>query len=234
MKLTYLGHSGFLLATDRCRVVIDYFCGAGKTIEETLASDKPLYVLVSHSHYDHYNPAVWQWHSRRAETHYIFSAELRSVVHAADVPVCFLQKGETYADDRIRVQAFGSTDIGASFLLSLDRKTIFHAGDLNNWHWRDESTDAEVRAAEVAYWRELHELHRSVDAMDVAMFPVDARMGSDYMRGAIQFVGFFSVALFIPMHFDEAKAEAAAFAAEAARHHTRFILPENIGDTFDI
>ena len=48
----------------------------------------------------------------------------------------------------LRIQAFGSTDVGISFLIHLQGKSIFHAGDLNNWHWSEESTEQEIRKAE--------------------------------------------------------------------------------------
>ena len=38
----------------------------------------------------------------------------------------------------VKIKAFGSTDIGISFLVSVDGVDIFHAGDLNWWHWWDE------------------------------------------------------------------------------------------------
>ncbi len=39
--------------------------------------------------------------------------------------------------------------------------------------------------------------------MDLVMFPVDPRLGLEYMLGAKQFVDRFRVGMFVPMHFDE-------------------------------
>ena len=47
--------------------------------------------------------------------------------------------------------------------------------------------------------------------MDVVMFPVDPRLGTEYMRGARQFVEQIKTSIFVPMHFDEAYDKAAAF-----------------------
>ena len=49
--------------------------------------------------------------------------------------------------------------------------------------------------------------------MDVVMFPVDPRLGTEYMRGARQFVEQIKTSIFVPMHFDEAYARAAAFSS---------------------
>lgn len=43
------------------------------------------------------------------------------------------------------------------------------------------------------------------------MFPVDPRLGTEYMRGARQFVEQIKTSIFVPMHFDEAYDKAAAF-----------------------
>ena len=70
---------------------------------------------------------------------------------------------------------------------------IFHAGDLNNWHWKEESTEGEVREAENAYLAELELLARRTNRVDLATFPVDPRLGQEYMLGAKQFVDHFRV-----------------------------------------
>lgn len=48
----------------------------------------------------------------------------------------------------MKVKAFDSTDEGLSYLVEMDGIRIFHAGDLNNWHWREESTPREIEEAE--------------------------------------------------------------------------------------
>ena len=55
----------------------------------------------------------------------------------------------------IRIEAFGSTDVGISFLIDLQGVRLFHAGDLNNWHWSEESTPQEIRKAEGDFLAEI-------------------------------------------------------------------------------
>lgn len=64
-----------------------------------------------------------------------------------------LRRGDTYSDDMISVKAFGSTDAGVSFMVETDGKKVFHAGDLNNWHWEDESTPQEVKRWRATSWQ---------------------------------------------------------------------------------
>lgn len=55
MKVTYIYHSCFLAETAECYYLFDYYKGA----LPALNTEKPLLVFVSHSHQDHYNPAVF-------------------------------------------------------------------------------------------------------------------------------------------------------------------------------
>lgn len=94
------------------------------------------------------------------------------------------------------------------FLIDLQGRRLFHAGDLNNWHWSEESTPQEIRKAEGDFLAEVRELQQTAPAVDVAMFPVDSRIGKDYMRGAEQFVERIKITIFVPMHFSEDYQEA--------------------------
>ena len=151
------------------------------------------------------------WRQERPDVQFIFSKDILENQLAGPDDACYFDKGETWSDGILEVEAFGSTDLGISFLLHLDGKLIFHAGDLNNWHWKEESTGEEVREAENAYFSELDVISRHVGRIDLVMFPVDPRLGKDYMLGAKQFVDRFQVGTFVPMHFDNAYDKANAF-----------------------
>ena len=47
--------------------------------------------------------------------------------------------------------------------------------------------------------------------MDLVMFPVDPRLGTDFMRGAQQFIDRIKTSVFVPIHFLERLAEVMAF-----------------------
>ena len=66
-------------------------------------------------------------------------------------------------------------------------------------------------------------ISRRTDRMDLVMFPVDPRLGEDYMLGAKQFVDCFQVRTFVPMHFDEAYDKANAFREYAESRGVRFV-----------
>lgn len=102
------------------------------------------------------------------------------------------------------MHAFGSTDIGCSYLINFNNKYVFHAGDLNAWIWKDESTPEEVNTAISDFKQILSPIHKVASKIDIAMFPVDNRLGTDYWEGANIFVHEFDISHFIPMHFASA------------------------------
>lgn len=55
MKITYVHHSGFLAETDCAYYLFDYEKGHLPEMDVT----KPIFVFASHSHGDHYNPAIF-------------------------------------------------------------------------------------------------------------------------------------------------------------------------------
>ena len=53
MKVTYIGHSGFLVETEIVNLLFDYSEGEVPEVNKEM----PLLVFVSHNHHDHYIPA---------------------------------------------------------------------------------------------------------------------------------------------------------------------------------
>jgi len=240
MTIRYLFHSGFSVESQDCTIVIDYYldsCEGNRTIEKGVVDDDLLsrpgrfYVLSSHSHADHFNPRVLDWQKKRKDIQYILSRDilLMGKAHQAD-NVHALISGDSYEDDCLRIEAFGSTDLGVSFVIQKDGLILFHAGDLNNWHWNREADAEFSQAAEQAYLLELHKLQQKMPHMDVAMFPVDPRLGPDCGRGAEQLLDAIDVKTLIPMHFSSDDREPLNF---KNAHPNRSVIPlVNRGETF--
>ena len=106
---------------------------------------------------------------------------------------------ELTLSQRVKVKAFGSTDLGVSFLVDVCGIRLFHAGDLNFWHWREESTVKEIEEAEEAFRRAVDPIMK--EEIDVALFPVDPRQGRLFDAGANYFIMSVKPRLLIPMHF---------------------------------
>lgn len=175
---------------------------------------RPLYVVVSHHHKDHFTPAIFKWSLRHPDVRYILSKEtarfarhyitpgsLYRGMKAAPEKVTVMRPGDHYEDSLLCMDAFGSSDCGNSWLVTFDGVRAFHAGDLNAWLWKDESTVAEVDEAMQGFVKILDDVAAVADTIDYCMFPVDSRIGTDYYTGAQVIADRFFIRRFFPMHF---------------------------------
>lgn len=214
MTLTYIFHSGFAIETSCCILIFDYWMDPAGVMAHLLSKGKPLYVLASHFHEDHFSRQIFDWRTQ-CECHYILSKDIlrhhRAQKEEADA---WLVKGNTWSDDRISIHATGSNDSGVSWIVEVDGRRIFHAGDLNNWYARfltddyqggtiisREFGEIDPLKDEKQFLGELKDIAKITQRLDVAMFPVDGRIGNGYTRGGRQLIERFDIGLFIPMHF---------------------------------
>lgn len=210
MEVTYIYHSGFLITTSRAYVVIDFWRDTPDGLVQRIVSqtDKPVYFLASHVHHDHFNPEIIFFgpHIR-----YILSADIRrrNKPLRDDERIVWLHRGENFKDDNIEVHAHGSTDVGVSFLLMADGEKIFHAGDFNDWQRSDASPEDNHRMRQY-YASELQKMVPDVSGCNVAMLPIDPRLGPHTIDGARLFCQTVHPKHVLPMHswemYDEAEA----------------------------
>ena len=123
----------------------------GKLDDLCEVSSKPLYFFVSHFHADHFNPEINRFESR-AEGYFIHrdcTLTLRNheMLHCMEV-------GDFMVTKYFRIKMFGSTDAGGSFLINHPKASVFHAGDLNWWHWAGEGDSDNLVDARQAVARE--------------------------------------------------------------------------------
>lgn len=225
MIITYIGHSGFSVALEENLLVFDYYTGEAPSSEE-MARYKDVFVFVSHAHYDHFNPAIFGWREA-ANVHYMLSFDVEAKGAARHFRV-----GDDFMENGLRARAYGSTDEGVSWLVEVEGKRIFHAGDLNWWHWRQESTPEEIEEADKDFFGVMEPLKGS--RADVAFFPVDPRVGKDYDAGAHYFCKETQPRVFIPMHFWNQPEAAASFKAEEDCADTRVIPMTAPGQSVEI
>lgn len=205
-KINYLYHSGFLVETKSNLLIFDYFkddsdkkersLENGVITEDILKTEKNVLVFSTHSHFDHFNPLILSWRKVNSKIKYILSSDIQRV---EDSKSCiYISENESIRIDNVDIKAYGSTDIGISLLVNVDGISIFHAGDLNWWHWKDES-DEDNLAMEKAFKEKVEEI--SNEKIDIAFFPVDSRLKEYYDLGGKYFIKKIKPKLFIPMHF---------------------------------
>lgn len=224
LKMIYHYHSGFSVQVGGTLLVFDYWEGenraltqVGRITTQFLSAFERIFVFISHAHPDHLDPVVFLWESAGLPVTYIVSS---------DMPVGTRGKRIAPGQERdltenISVKAFQSTDLGVSFLVRAYGLGIFHAGDLNLWHWRQESTLREIEAAEKAFYEACEPIKQ--ESIDVAMFPVDPRQGMMYDAGANYFILTMKPRVFIPMHWQDRPEVAIDFARRARNQNTEVL-----------
>lgn len=203
MHVTFLAHSGFFLELETACLLFDWWKGE----LPLLPADRPLLVFASHRHEDHFNPAIFPLAEGGRDVRFLLGKDIRLTERnrarwnlsddAAGRCLC-LGGGETVSPvPGVTVETLPSTDEGVAFVVSLEGKTLFHAGDLNWWHWEGEDK-AWNRNMEVNFKRYCEPLRGR--HMDLAMFPVDPRLGEDGFRGPRYFLELTDTARLLPMH----------------------------------
>lgn len=191
MKIEYIYHSGFSLETENYFLVFDYYRG------EIELKDKPTYVFCTHDHPDHFNPEIFNWAKGKSNILYILSSDIENT---PPVKATFIDPYEEFIINDLHIKTFGSTDKGVSFLIQVDKKNIFFAGDLNWWHWKD-NTDAEKYQEEKDFKAEINKIKGN--NIDLAFFPVDPRLEEYYYLGGDYFINEIQPKVFVPIHFGD-------------------------------
>ena len=179
MKVTYLGHSGFLAELETVSLLFDWWKGD----LPPLPADKPLAVFASHRHGDHFDPKIFSLDGER--TRFLLGKGIRlternfrrwGLGEAAAARCRVLAGGETAELlPGVTVETLRSTDEGVAFLVTAEGTTIFHAGDLNWWHWEGEDPGWN-RNMEADFKRYAEPLRGR--RIDLAMLPLDPRLGA--------------------------------------------------------
>ncbi len=195
MNCTFLGHSAFLVETETLLLLFDHT--AGPFALPSLA--KRLLVFASHRHSDHFDRSIFSFASHPGGASFVLSNDIPACDVPEGVEVIRMGTHETETIEGVVVKTLLSTDEGVAFLLAVEGKAIYYAGDLNHWHWEGES-DAYNREMERAYRSELALLPPH---LDIAFVPVDPRLGVAYRYGARDLVERVSVKTLVPMHFWE-------------------------------
>jgi L-ascorbate metabolism protein UlaG (beta-lactamase superfamily) len=205
-EVWYLYHSGFAVKTAAHFLIFDYYIDtpggaerglAGGVIDPDEIKDLDVLVFVSHRHGDHFNPKIFSWEKSIPKIRYILSHDIRSHRKPKDALAVFPRK--KYAlDDGIEIRVIRSTDVGVAFLVEVDGITVYHAGDLNWWHWegepeRDNVLKAKNYKEEINTLKGLH--------IDIAFVPLDSRLEKQYLWGLDYLMQTVQVKTVFPMHF---------------------------------
>ena len=192
MVVTYIEHSGFSVELPECTLLFDYYLG--KLPE--FPKEHPLIVFASHVHGDHFQKKIFQLREQYQEVYFVLSDDIPKKYDAPDVIWVSSDVKVTVAG--CEITCLKSTDEGVAFLVKCGEKTVYHAGDLNWWHWEEESATYNDEMKQ-NYQREVDKLEgRKIDA---AFVPVDPRLEDAYFWGIDYFMRKTDTKVVFPMHF---------------------------------
>lgn len=203
MKITYIHHSGFLAETDQALLLFDFVGGP----LPDLAPDKDLIVFASHRHGDHFSPKIFELAQTHPRIRFVLSDDIwqNRVPEKLNCHTEFMDPGRTLRlpdGGGICITAFKSTDEGVAFMVETGGKTIYHAGDLNDWRWKEEPLSWNNNMS-ANYRRELELIHSKGYLPDVAMVPLDGRQEDLFSLGLDAFMRMVGAGTVFPMHFWE-------------------------------
>ena len=199
MRAAFLAHSGFLVELPTVTLLFDWWNGELPVLRPGV----PLLVFSSHRHEDHFKPEIFALNAQAflLGKDISLSARNRARWGLSDETAdkcTVLGGGEAVSPlPGVRVEALPSTDEGVAFLVTADGTAVFHAGDLNWWHWEGE-TEGWNRNMEVNFKRYAEPLRGR--RIDLAMLPLDPRLGDDGFRGPAYFLELADIRRFLPMH----------------------------------
>lgn len=198
MKVTYIDHSCFLVELERHYLLFDYFQGELPLFEP----GKPLLVFASHRHGDHFAPVIFSLAETCPQVRYVISDDIwqNRIPEELYGQTLFMGPDEEEMLEDVRIRTFCSTDEGVAFVVETEGKTIYHAGDLNHWHWKGEP-DSWNQTMKEKYLHELDKMRGL--SVDVAFLPADSRLEEYFYLGADEFMKQVGAEVAFPMHFWE-------------------------------
>lgn len=192
MKVTYIHHSAFSVELDSCTLLFDYYNGELPKFNK----NKKLYVFSSHQHHDHFNSIIFDLKKDYEDVTFILSDDIKDYKYNN---VLLVKPNDKINVNDLEIETLESTDLGVAFIVRVDGKTIYHAGDLNWWHWEGENTPEQNKEAELMYKKQINKIKGS--AFDLAFVPLDPRQGMQYYLGFDTFMQNTITETIFPMHF---------------------------------
>ena len=220
MNVTYFHHSGVMVELEKHILIFDYYTEGGRYdfLQNVDEKQKDVFVFVSHAHADHYDDRILAW---KDHVQYIVSDD---VMLGKGDNITMLSAHQTKTIRDVEVKTLQSNDEGVAFLVKTEGKNIYHAGDLNWWHWNGES-DAFNQDIANSYRKEIDLLKG--ETVDVAFVPVDPRLEDKLCWAADYFMETIGAKTLMPIHFWKNFGVCQALQTKEYGHTVAVITKEN-------
>jgi len=188
----FLGHAAFYLEGNGVKALIDPFLSGNPLAPEKVAELEPNYIFVTHAHQDHLGDTISI--AKKTGATVVATNELAMYLQGKGLSVVGMHVGGTKQFDFGRVKltpAFhGScifeenvlvcSDTPCGFLIEIDGKKIYHAGDTG-------------LTVEMTLLEE--------EKVDLALLPIGGHYTMD-IRDAVRAANFIKPQKVVPMHYD--------------------------------
>lgn len=130
------------------------------------------------------------------------------------------------------IQTLLSTDAGVAFVVKVENKQIYHAGDLHWWHWigepeADNKYQAGTFKKEISKIKDIH--------FDLMMIPLDPRLEESSWWGMEHILKNIKTKYVLPMHFtDNPKMMLKYLNHEPLKQYNNILKINNEGEIFII
>lgn len=219
MKVTYIYHSCFLVETESCYYLFDYYRGELPPLKK----DKPTLVFSSHAHGDHYEPRVFSLLKDQgiSSVYAVLSDDIPAETVPEHVEYMAAAPSQEYVlPQGQRLTTYRSTDQGIAFLIRSDEGVLYHAGDLNDWVWEGEAPSYNEEMTR-GYRTEIDKMAGLI--VDVAFVVLDPRQEEDYARGMLYFLEKVPARQVYPMHYWEKPEIIDRFLKEYPQYQNRIV-----------
>ncbi len=210
MIVKYVGHSGVIVELKNIVLMFD-ISDVDKLPE--LNPSKPTVVFVSHNHGDHYSEEIWNLRNKIKDIRYViskdvhFSSGVRNRLNVSDEYANSVIRLRGYSNEifsiaceKIQVQTIPSTDEGVAFLVRVEDKLIYHAGDHHLWLWEEEGQKY-MDDMRVSFTEALSKLDISDDEIiDLAFLLLDPRLEDHAFDGLDEYLRLLPIRHVVPIH----------------------------------
>lgn len=194
MKITFIFHSSFAVELEKSVLIFDYY---GEGHLPKFPEGKQVYFLNSHGHQDHFRREILNLKEKYPNAEYILSRDIRFRKDEQKEWIHSVKPEAEYEIGDLHIRTIKSTDLGSAFVVDTEGKHIYHAGDLNWWHWEGEDKAWNNNMA-ANYRRAIDRLEGQV--FDAAFVPLDPRLEDAYYWGMKYFLEHTEAGAVFPMH----------------------------------
>lgn len=250
MTVTFLAHSGFLVEWEKFYTLFDFYQGE----LPPLKAEKPLLVFASHRHNDHFDPRIFKL--VHPDVRYYLSRDISiarrhweklGMTEEVFARCTAVRPDELLLTDvcgeELSIRTVKSTDIGVAFLLRGEGRMVYHAGDLNWWHWESEGKGY-CENMQRAFFTAMDKLAAAVrdeaadngleSVIDLAMLPLDPRLEDGYAMGVNELFARIAVRRALPMHMWGKFDIAERYRKEFPQHAGQLLAIHENGERFDL